>query len=143
MSPAKLKWVPGEGFYVLCVVCPLLLGCQGKACLSTCCLSHGEAPREGNVSGVWLHMHGLSFYTRILSHKFLAFISAVYARPLPEATSTTVIEICTACTWAACCSMIYSSMQTKEVTMRAPTSVVSAPGHRGYTLTIALHLPSA
>ena len=39
-----------------------------------------------HVSGVWLHMHGLSFYT-----------SAVYAWPLPEATSTTVIEICTAC----------------------------------------------
>ena len=38
-SPAKLKWVPGEGFYFLCVVCPLVLQCQGKACLSTCCLS--------------------------------------------------------------------------------------------------------
>ena len=29
--------------------CPLcsLSQCQGKACLSTCCLSHGEAPGEG------------------------------------------------------------------------------------------------
>ena len=40
-------WVPGGGFYVLCVVCPLVLGCQGKACLSTCCLSHGEPLGEG------------------------------------------------------------------------------------------------
>ena len=42
-------WVPGEGLfmYVLCVVCPLVLGCQGKACLSTCCLSHGEPLGEG------------------------------------------------------------------------------------------------
>ena len=31
----------GKGFYVLCVVRPLALGCQGKACLTTCCLSHG------------------------------------------------------------------------------------------------------
>ena len=34
-------------------------------------------------------------------------------------------------------------MQTKEVAMRAPTSVVFAPGHRHCTLTTALHLPSA
>ena len=45
-------WVPGGGLYVLCVVCPLVLGCQGKACLSTCCLStcclsHGEPLGEG------------------------------------------------------------------------------------------------
>ena len=39
-------WVPGGGLYVLCVVCPLVLGCQGKACLSTC-LSHGEPLGEG------------------------------------------------------------------------------------------------
>ena len=39
---------------VLCVVCPLVLGCQGKACLSTCCLSPGvlkEAPGEGMSVG--------------------------------------------------------------------------------------------
>ena len=42
-------WVPGGGLYVLCVVCPLVLGCQGKACLSTCCLSHGE-PLGGGMS---------------------------------------------------------------------------------------------
>ena len=29
------------------VVCPLVLGCQGKARLSTSCLSHGEAPGKG------------------------------------------------------------------------------------------------
>ena len=40
-------WVPGGGLYVHCVVCPLVLGCQGKACLSTCCLSHGEPLGEG------------------------------------------------------------------------------------------------
>ena len=40
-------WVPGGGLYVLCVVSPLVLGCQGKACLSTCCLSHGEPLGEG------------------------------------------------------------------------------------------------
>ena len=41
---------PGEDLSVLCVVCPLVLRCQGKACLSTCCLSSGilnEAPGEG------------------------------------------------------------------------------------------------
>ena len=39
---------------VLCVVCPLVLGCQGKACLSTCCLSPGvlkEVPGEGMSVG--------------------------------------------------------------------------------------------
>ena len=35
-----------------------------------------RASRGRHVSGVWLHRHGLSFYTRILSYsyKFLAFI---------------------------------------------------------------------
>ena len=33
--------------------------------------------------------------------------------------------------------MICSSMQTREVATRAPTSVVSAPGHRPCTVTIA------
>ena len=30
----SLKRVPGEDLSVLCVVCPLVLGCQRKACLS-------------------------------------------------------------------------------------------------------------
>ena len=44
---------------------------------------------------VWLHRHELSFTLVILKlHNFLTFIiSAVYARPLPEATSTN--KLCT------------------------------------------------
>ena len=45
---------PSAYLSVLCVVCPLVLGCQGKACLSTCCLSPGvlkEAPGEGMSVG--------------------------------------------------------------------------------------------
>ena len=42
-----LKGVPGEGFYVPGVVCPLVLreGYQGKTCLHICSLSPG-APRR-------------------------------------------------------------------------------------------------
>ena len=44
-----------------------------------------------------IHMHEQSF-TLKSGAEFVTFISAVYAWPLPEATSTTaVIEICTAC----------------------------------------------
>ena len=67
--PAKLKLM-GARRRLLCPVsaCPLVLGCQGKACLSTCCLSHGEVPGEGmSVDCGYIHMHELSFYTRILS----------------------------------------------------------------------------
>ena len=79
---------------LLCPLCshPLLLGCQGKACLSTCCLSHGEAPGEGMSWSVATYA-----WTKLLHSKFLAFISAIYAWPLPEATSTTAIVICTVC----------------------------------------------
>ena len=48
LSPGTLlKGVPGEGFFVPVVVCPLVLreGYQGKACLHICSLSPG-APRR-------------------------------------------------------------------------------------------------
>ena len=38
---------------------------------------------------MWLHMHVVSFYTKMM-RKFLALMSAVYACPLFEVTSTTV-----------------------------------------------------
>ena len=39
-----------------------------------------RASRGRHVSGVWLHMHELSFYTRILSWRLYG---AVHAWPLP------------------------------------------------------------
>ena len=41
----------GKDLSVLCVVCPLVLWCQRKACLSTWCLSPGVL-RGRHVSGV-------------------------------------------------------------------------------------------
>ena len=72
IQPVSCQTEMGARRRLLCplcsVVCPLVLGCQGKACLSTSCLSHGEAPEEGmSVERSYVHMHGLSFYTRILS----------------------------------------------------------------------------
>ena len=58
-------WVPGEGLYILCVVCPLVLGCQGKACLSTCGQSHGKPLGEG--MSVECGYICVDFYTKILS----------------------------------------------------------------------------
>ena len=43
-----------EGLSVLCVVCHLVLRCQGKACLFICCLSPGvliKTPGEGMSVG--------------------------------------------------------------------------------------------
>ena len=52
---------------------------------------------RAQLLSVWLHMHKLSFTLKSLT-EFLMFISAVYAWPLPGATSITVmIETCTAC----------------------------------------------
>ena len=48
LSPGTLlKGVPGEGFYVPGVVCPLVLreGYQGKTCLHICSLSPGASRR--------------------------------------------------------------------------------------------------
>ena len=48
LSPGTLlKGVPGEGFYVPGVVCPLVLreGYQGKVCLCLCSLSPGVESR--------------------------------------------------------------------------------------------------
>ena len=45
-----------------------------------------------------LHMHKLSFTLKSRAETLMFIISAVYARPLPETISTTVvIELCTAC----------------------------------------------
>ena len=53
--------------------------------------------QPGQLLSVRLHMHEQSFTLKSRA-EFVTFISAVYAFPLPEATSTTiVIEICTAC----------------------------------------------
>ena len=46
---------------VLCVVCPLVLGYQGKPCLCTCCLSHGDAPGEGMLVECGYICMGISF----------------------------------------------------------------------------------
>ena len=55
-------------------------------------VSQKPTARTATVSvAVWLHMHELSFTLKSLA-VFVTFISAVYACPLPEATSTTVIE---------------------------------------------------
>ena len=49
LSPGTVAGVPGEGLFVYM----LSVSWRGS--------------RGMHVSGVWLHMHGLSFYTRILS----------------------------------------------------------------------------
>ena len=52
IRPVSCQTEMGARRRLLCPLCSVssgtvLLGCQGKACLSTCCLSHGEAPGEG------------------------------------------------------------------------------------------------
>ena len=138
IQPVSWQTEMGARRRLLCPLCGLSQ-CQGKACLSTCCLSHGKARSRGrHVSAVLLHMHELSFYTKILS-----WVSSVYKCRSCMALTWSDHNHCDwnlYCLWEACCSMICSSMQTR---MRVSTSVVSAPGNRRCTLAIALHLSSA
>ena len=99
--------------------------------------------RERHVSGVWLHMHRLSFYTKIFRAKFLAFISAVDAWPLPEAGDLNHCDRNLYCLWVACRSMICSSKQTRRSCYACFNFSHLHSGHRCCTLAIALHLPSA
>ena len=111
----------------LCPLCSLSPGCQGKACLSTCCLSHGEAaPGEGmSVKCGYICMDYA--FTLKSWDEFLAYISADHAWPLPEATSTTVIKIFASCgqpavPWSVAASKLLCMLQLQSPPLRVTPS---------------------
>ena len=88
---------------------------------------------------LWLHMNRLSF----MLAELLAFMSAVYAWPLPEAISTPRVILYGL--WAAChwCRAVRSCCDKQEVRCRTCFNLSRLRyGCRRCTLAVAQHCPS-